>query len=226
MPTGSGLDRRGDGPLDGPPVPVNPPADGGGRHAGALGPFNQGQRFTAQRELPVLPGVAGLLPGCRPPAILRAVALTVVSSVDRHARLGLSAHVGEEVFERAGPPLADGDAPAAVIPVTRRAGAFAAGLHSLPGDVFGGRAGTGSLPVSSVVRAALAPARLGVPRLQIVNPDVSRLPAHANAPGAKPVLSPPPAVESALDSPMAVTGRACRHGFLPCVCTIVNHTHG
>src|SRR5688572_6652347 len=76
----------------------------------------------------------GLLVG--PAAVARLVVAVHVEPVERVFRRRPRTHVLQERFERI-PPLADADAPAAVVLVTRVVRVLAALPHVMPGVVFG-----------------------------------------------------------------------------------------
>src|SRR5215469_7640127 len=85
------------------------------------------------------PGIARLLPGGRPTAVLGRVIAVVVDAVERVGSRGARAHVGEERHEVVAPALAYLDAAAAVAREIRAVRPATAADHAVPDLVFGMR---------------------------------------------------------------------------------------
>ena len=130
---------RRQGALDGPAVAVYARGNGRMTHAGFSTPLGECLRSAGVSDKAVGAGVIGLRVLIGPAAILRRVIAVSVDAVKRHAVRPL-AHVGQEVFERIAPTVANLYSTTAIPLVTPYIGVGASRLHSGP---YGMRAAVG-----------------------------------------------------------------------------------
>lgn len=99
-------------------------------------PVHDGHRPAVMSQVAIVAPVPALLGLCRPPTIIGAVGAVVVNPVDAVLRRGARPHVGIERGEVV-PPLADRDAPPAIVGVCLEARITAASPHATPRAVLG-----------------------------------------------------------------------------------------
>ena len=128
--------RCGEGTFDGP-VGSESAANDPIVNSSLSGPLGKGLGAAIPLKQDIGAGVVGLLLlGC-PPAILRAIPLVIINAVNGMLGGRSWPHVIKEILKAVSPAVTHGNAPAAVVVVSRVVGVSAAIFHMIPHAIFG-----------------------------------------------------------------------------------------
>lgn len=120
--------------FNGPSSPPNTRPQSARWHAYVGCPLEKGLAFTIVRDYYVGPAIASLRKARSPIAIVRSVALAIVSTLKRKTFAPIAEHIGDEVFYRV-PSVAYLDSPASVPIIGGVVSIMAPGQHIEPSRV-------------------------------------------------------------------------------------------